>query len=82
MIGMKLIVAVALLAIVPSWGALAQSARQPQSSAPAASPVQEAITASYNIGLATGTAVAREMAAAEEKLKWVLDNWVPKAPAK
>ena len=49
-------------------------AQQHQSAPP------DPVTMAYQLGLRTGQEIAATLQAADDKLKWVLDNWVPKQP--
>lgn len=48
------------------------------------SSLQEVVDAAYALGLQTGQSVAAMLKEKDDRLKWVLDNWVPKQtePAK
>lgn len=43
-------------------------------------PMQEAVDAAFALGLQTGQRVSEVLKADDDRLKWVLDNWVPKQP--
>lgn len=64
---------ICFIVFLPSF-ANAQQQRQP-------SQIQDAIDAAYAAGLQTGQSVSAMIKEHDDRLKWVLDNWVPKQQA-
>lgn len=70
-----------LLLVASTAPALSQSTSDPSKMI---HPIQEAMETAYALGIQTGQRFSEAMRNDEERLKWVLDNWVPKQlePAK
>lgn len=64
-----------VIAMITSPAIAQQQPRQQQPS-----PLSEAVDAAYALGLQTGQSVTTMLKEQDDRLKWVLDNWVAKQP--
>lgn len=75
---MRLALAAALLlAAAPAFAQAPAQPYRPPMMPPPSSELPAAIGKAYELGLQTGQDIAAALRAADERLKWVLDNWVP-----
>jgi len=66
--------------LLASPAAFAQQSSVPLHGMQQPSPIREAVDESYALGLRTGQALSEMQRQSDDRLKWVLDNWVPKQP--